>query len=322
MVIKNIIKEFIGYNEQLKLKRTYTDYYNFWFDTLQRYVCNMFIWTGLPCSNMTMELYLLWCGVCGAVNKDDERLIVNGNLYGVTNYPTEFTTFIYATPKLSGSFGIDTSGTICNANRTRQSLVPLIDIYANQLAHADLSIQAALINQRANKITSATNQATADTVNTWYKKLAAGLTHVVIDKKDLTSFAGEEVLKTVDAYQYTSNLLTELYGIKQNLLRDFFTNIGFVSDKSKQERLVTAELSINSYRVLYGVSDMEKERKDFCERTNSLLGWDLSVKFNEFITDEINDLVDLQNSQNPFNTLKGGFANDLYDSATTESNTE
>lgn len=296
----NILKKYLKRADKLETRRLWWDYYNKWQQQFFRYCTNLFIWENLPCTDLTMESYLISKGFAGlADDKKEGAIIVVGGLNGVTNYPLEFKQLIYATPLTSGTITFGENGELCNNNRTRMSLMPLIDIYANTMAHIEISIEAATINRRTNMLFTADNQATADTINTWYKNLQNGELMAVIDKNNLNAIAESKSINTYTTNAPISNELTELYGIKQNTIRDFFTEIGFVSDKSKQERLVTAELSVNSYRVLYGVSDMEQERKDFCERVNdnkvvrAKLKGDLSVKFNPYIVDEINDLVNL-----------------------------
>lgn len=293
MIVTDILKKFFDKNEKTKVRRGYAAYYEKWYAQLMRYCSNLFKWNNLPCSDLTIESYLIWRGYCG-ITKNAKRgfIVVTGGLYGVTDYPLEFTSMTYATPLTSGVITIGENGTICNANRTRMPLTNLVDVYANTLAHIELSIQAASINQRQNMLAVADTQATADTINEWYKKMLYGDTMCVVDKNDVNAYLNEDGIKTLPTFTPTTNILTELYGIKQNTIRDFFTEIGFVSDKSKQERLVTAELSVNSFRVLFGISDMLKERRDFCARTKDVLGIDISVEFNEYILKEINNMIE------------------------------
>lgn len=298
----DILKKYFKKGEKLETRRLWWDYYNKWQQQFFRYCTNLFRWENLPCTDLTMESYLIAKGFNGiADDKKEGAIIVVGGLNGVTNYPLEFKQLIYATPLTSGTINIGENGEICNNNRTRMSLLPLIDIYANTMAHIEISIEAATINRRTNMLFAADNQATSDTINGWYKKLQNGELMAITDKNHLDALAESKSINTYTTNNPISNELTELYGIKQNTIRDFFTEIGFVSDKSKQERLVTAELSVNSYRVLYGVSDMEQERKDFCKRVNAntvvraKLKGDVSVEFNPYILDEINDLINLGN---------------------------
>lgn len=298
----DILKKYLKRGEKLETRRLWWDYYNKWQQQFFRYCSNLFRWKNLPCTDLTMESYLISKGFDGLANdKKEGAIVVVGGLNGITNYPLEFKQLIYATPLTSGAINLGENGEICNNNRTRMPFLQLIDIYANTMAHIEISIEAAAINKRSNMLFAADNQATADTINNWYKKLQNGELLAITDKNHLDALAESKSINTYPTNNSPTNELTELYGIKQNTIRDFFTEIGFVSDKSKQERLVTAELSVNSYRVLFGISDMLQERKDFCNRVNNnkvvraKLKGDLSVEFNPYILDEINDLINLEN---------------------------
>lgn len=273
--------------------RLYNDLYGKWRNELTRWCTNMFTWEGLPCPQETMELYLLRDGVDGNLNdKQQGNIIVAGGLNGVTNYPNVFTNFVFATPLTSGMFSIDGNGVICKANRLMQPDFDCIDWYAHILAHVDLTIQTTLINMRANNAFSAENEGQKETILAWLRALRKGKPNVIVNKNSLESILGERGIITLPTYQYGRNELVDLYGMRQNFLRDFFNERGFVSDKSKSERLVTAELSINIYRTIFSISDMLEERQAFCDRAKKVLGFKYSVEYNENIQKQINAMLE------------------------------
>lgn len=272
--------------------RLYNQIYFKWANELTRFEVNLFKWDGLPCPQDVIELYLIRDGVCGnLIDSKQGNIIVAGGLYGVTNYPNVFTDFIYATPLTSGSFKINNTGVICKGNHLMLPDIDCIDLTAHLLTHVDLSIQSTLINMRANNAFGASNETQKETILGWLKELRKGKPNVILNKNSLTNIVGDDGIKTFPTYQYGRNELPELYFLRENLLRDYFAERGFVSDKQKSERLVTAELSINVYRTLFSISDMLEERQNFCERANKLLGTHYSVKFNEYIEKEIEELI-------------------------------
>lgn len=272
--------------------RLYNDIYYKWLDELTRFEVNMFTWNGLPCPQDVIELYLIRDGVCGnTIDKVQGNIIVSGGLTGVTNYPNVFTQFVYATPLTSGMFKIDKTGVICKANRLSLPDNDCIDLYAHLLTHVDLSIQAVMINMRATNAFAAANESQKDTILSWLRSIRKGKPNVILDKQKLSDVIGDNGVKTLPTYEHYKGELLELYSMRQNLLRDYFNERGFVSDKAKTERLVTAELSINIFRTIYSISDMLEERQKFCERAKSTLGLSYDVKYNKQIQEQIDALL-------------------------------
>lgn len=301
-----------GYTEKDML-RLYTSIYNKWLTELIRFDVNIFTWGGLPCPTDIIELYLLRDGVCGnVVDKNEGNIIVSGGMTGVTNYPNVFTQFVYATPLTSGMFTINDNGVICKSNRLSLPDYECVDLYAHLLAHVDLSIQAVLINMRATNAFSARNESQKETIISWLRALRNGKPNVILDKNKMNDIIGDNGVKTLPTYEHYKGELLELYAMRQNLLRDYFSERGFVSDKAKTERLVTAELSINIFRTIFSISDMLEERQQFCERAKKTLGANYTVNYNEQIQNQIDALLN-----------GGGIYNEMPDSKTnTDSDTE
>lgn len=278
--------------------RLYTDIYNKNIDELTRWDINMFKWEGLPCPQATAEIYLLQDGYFGnVIDAKQGNIITKGGMSGVTNYANVFTQFTYATPLTSGMFTIDGNGVICKANSLATPDLDCVDLYAHLLTHVDLSIQATLINMRANNAFTAENESQKQTITTWLRDLRKGKPNVIVNKNVLNTVLDGTGISTLPTYQYGRNELPELYMLRQNLLRDYFNERGFVSDKAKEERLVTAELSINIYRTIFSISDMLEEREEFCDRARKVLGLKYSVEYNKNIKDQIDAM------------LKGGMGN-------------
>lgn len=302
MLIQDALAHFLKLSRMRdKTLRSYRDLYTKWYDELLRYSVNLFTWNGLPCTKMTHEAYLLFNGYDGVTEIDGELVIVQGGMSGVTNYPTMFTQFTYSTPLSVGTLNIDKDIIVCANNCMWSPDNDCIDSYAHMLTHVDLSIQAALVNERANFSPVAPNQAVADTLNEWLKGVRNGKTNAIVDKNTLDSIIGDNGIKILDTKPSVQGKLQELYNLRTDLLRDFFSERGFLSDKAKAERLVSAEINVNLYRTVFSVSDMLGERQDFCERVNQHYGVKWSVEYNEWITEQIkegneNDNTDGQGS--------------------------
>lgn len=281
----------VGKPIRKKVKK-YNDMFERWYNELMRYAINLFTWEGIPCSKNMLETYYITNGVVGALNhKEYGNMIVTGGLTGVTNYPLEFTKMVYATPLTSGIIRIGKNGVVGFANSNRTGDMDCIESYAHILTHIDLSIQAVLINMRATNAFLTSNQAQRETVKKWLEDITDGVINFVGDEINLKSMMNEDSITTLPTFQPTTTILSELYNLKQNTLRDFFAERGFVTDKAKAERLVTAEVSVNAYRVMFSVSDMLEQREDFCERANALLKTKYSVQYNTWIQRQIEDFI-------------------------------
>lgn len=291
MLIKDALNTFLRVsNMRDETLRTYKQTYRKWYDELLRYSVNLFDWNGLPCTKQVHESYLIYKGFDGATEIDGELVIVQGGMSGVTNYPTIFTQFTYSTPINAGiALEIGKDIIICANNCMWSSDSDCIDSYAHLLSHVDLSIQCALINERANLSLTAPSQAVADTLNTWLNGVRNGKTSAIIDRNSLDTLLTDNGIKTLDTKPYAHGKLQELYNLRTDLLRDFFSERGFLSDKAKAERLVSAEIDVNLYRSVFSVSDMLGEREDFCTRVNQRYGVKWSVTYNEWILKQIKE---------------------------------
>lgn len=272
--------------------KKYKDLYDRWYNELMRYDINLFAWRGIPCTQNTIETYYIRKGVVGSTNHVKYgNIIVTGGLTGVTNYPLEFSKMVYATPLTDGIIRINKTGVIGYANSNRTPDTDCIESYAHILTHIDLSIQAVLINMRATNAFLTSNQAQRETVKKWLEDITDGVINFVGDSINLKSLQEENNITTLPTFTPTSTILSELYNLKQNTLRDFFAERGFVTDKAKAERLVSAEVSVNSFRVMFSVSDMLEQRQDFCERANALLKVKYSVQYNEWIKRQVEEFI-------------------------------
>lgn len=272
-----------------KKRLTFKKAYGFWYGSLFERTMNIFKWNNLDFPQKEIEVLLTLRGFCGFTRFKKSKVLgaVYGSMSGVTNYPDIFTNFMYATPLESGLKKIGENIVVIDNNQIRMPTNFVIDIYASLLAHADLSLQAILINSRATGLTKARTQQQVEDINQWYNALANGKTLAILDAQDLNNLLNDKGIE-VFPMSYPSNMsIDAYYQIRENLLKSFYSEIGINSMRDKRERVVEAELDTNLNRILFNVDDMLNCRQNACKEINKMFGTNISVEFNQEIVMQI-----------------------------------
>lgn len=287
MILDNFehIQKDLVTKKKLTFKKAFTN----WRNVLTERIINIFEWENLPMPQREIEILLHFVGFCGFTRfrKSKELGCVYGSMSGVTNYPDIFTDFTYSTPLESGMRKIDKNIVIINNNQLRMPTYEMVETYATLLAHADLSLQAILINSRATGLVRARTQQQVDDINKWYNSLANGKTLAVLDGDDLNALMSDEGIKVFSMSYPSSMTIDSYYQIRENLLKSFYSEIGINSNRDKRERVVQAELDTNLNRILFNIDDMLKCREDACKEINKMFNTNISVKLNREIIEQV-----------------------------------
>lgn len=272
-----------------KSKLTYQKAFRNWQNILTERVINVFRWNNLNFPQREIEILLILVGFCGFTKfkKSKDLGAVYGSMSGVTNYPDIFTTFTYATPLESGMKKIDSELVVINNNEIRMPSLVVVNNYAHLLAHADLSLQALLINCRSGGIIKASTQKQVDSVNNWYNSLYNGKSVSVLDDSSLDSFIDT---KSMDFLQTTTNSrvdINDYYLIRENLLKSFYSDMGIAGTREKKAHLLNDEIYTDINRVIFNVNDMLHERQQAVEKINDIFNTNISVEFNTEIQEQI-----------------------------------
>ena len=237
----------------------------------------LFTWEGLPFPQRELEFNLMARGSVGIFD-------VNGlfasqcGLTGVTEYPDKFIYAIYANPKKgNGMKKIDKECVVIYNDDLMTSLVPFVSRYANLLAHADLSLQIALINSRSMGALVAPNATVAESVKEWYNALKKGKMLAILDDESMETLASAKGTRSVtDSYPSTNTIL-DFYTAQQNILKSFYNDLGVKYTTEKKERLITDEVNSDSDMLLINVNAMLENRKKACEDMKKIFGIDVTV---------------------------------------------
>lgn len=172
----------------------------------------------------------------------------------------------------------------------------IVQIYAEQLASADCSIDVNLMNSRLAYVVEAETKSQAETIKEAYDRVSVGEPLVVckngtIDKGGLQAFFGNV------KQQYVAG---DIQDTKRTIICEFLTSIGINNaNTDKKERLITSEANSNNIELCANVS-LWKYNIDRCVKRINRMFPELDFNFElEF---------------DPSNLNVGGIMNDIQGS--------
>lgn len=208
-------------------------------------------------------------------------MIASGAISGVDAYfrPTLFTP---ANPRIIGPVkrtpGVDCA--ICYNTQNYQfpeTVNPIVDIYADLLAHVMISTRTSVINSRVTLIPTVADDKEALRVTELIKKMYEGESYALA--YEISDLDG----KSIFPVKARDNIVvSELADARRNILADFFSEIGVQTlAVDKRERTNLMEMDSNSQQQKISCDVMLKPRERWCEEMNRIFGTNISVKFNE-----------------------------------------
>ena len=256
---------------------TFDKSFRYWHKNLFNRLMRLFTWNGLPFPQRELEFNLMARGSVGIFD-------VNGlfasqcGLTGVTEYPDKFIYAIYANPKKgNGMKKIDKECVVIYNDDLKTSLIPFVNRYANLLAHADLSLQIALINSRSMGALVAPNSIVAESIKEWYNALKKGKMLAIIDDESMETLANAKGTRSVTDSYPSTNTIADFYTAQQNILKSFYNDLGVKYTTEKKERLITDEVNSDNDMLLININAMLENRKKACEDIKKIFGIDVTV---------------------------------------------
>lgn len=266
--------------------------YRSWWALLSNKVLNLFTWEGLPADlpqrEIEFRLNFTDLAVTAIVNSRRYKKLIAADAsgYGVTQYRDVWTNCIWTCPNDAGKadlLGPDKSAVLI---RNNSSLLPtsiLVDRYAGLLAHAELSLQAILINSRTTGILAARDDKQRDAIMQFYAALEDGRTMAIVDDTGLDSLVGSEGLRQIATTYPSSTHILDFWQARQNLYKEFLAEIGISKSTDKRERLISDEVAQDQPLYEFSLDDMLRCRQQGAEEMNDLFGLSVSVNVNEAI---------------------------------------
>lgn len=258
---------------------TYDDFFHFWRDDLFSRLMRLFIYDGLgdslPQKEIEERLYLL--GHCGIAQYDGKLTAFFGSFFGPTVYQDEFTNYNVHSPIYSNTYTINDDIVVIENNSLKIPCIEHVNHYSYLLAHTEVTLIKALIEARdAGGVPIAENEKAKQSLLAYQKAMYQGKVSVVSD------LAGIGV-NYLGADRRTSVNIVDLWEVRKNLLKSFYSDIGVRASFDKRSNAVIDEVTADTSMLLYNISDMLEERKKGCERVNKLFGTNWSVRLSDEI---------------------------------------
>lgn len=255
----------------------YKSFYNYRVNQLLEYVMKLFTYKNLPASipDHEIDLYLYLYGHCGIVkgNKTGKLIAVVPMMSDPTDYLDVFRKFTWATPLQNGQCYIDHNGIIIDNTKLHNSLYPLIHTTAARLAHIDTTMICTLVNARDTVAIKAISGKFANDARSYQMQKYNGTPSFIVDKGFSTiDFEDCKVDKTFN--------VRELADTQQQILAEFYENIGINKTVEKRERLISAEASADNQLLKLNIMNMFECRKEGIRKVNTMFGTDITVECN------------------------------------------
>lgn len=273
-------------------KLTYDRAYHSWYALLANKVMYLFQWEGLPepMHQREIEYRLQFSDValCAFVKSKryNRYIAADATGFGVTEYRDMWKEIIWTCPGDSGINSIleNPTAVLIRNNSTCLPCAALVERYANLLAHAELSLQAILINSRSTGILAARDDRQRDAIMAFYAAMEDGRTLAIVDDNGLDSLIGSEGLRQIATTYPDSVHIMDFWQARQNLYKEFLAELGISKSTDKRERLISDEVMQDYPLYQFNLDDMLRARQEACQKINDLFGLSVSVKINPAVT--------------------------------------
>lgn len=247
-----------------------------YFDQFRSIGTHLFSYTGID-EHLTREIEkrLFFFGRVGLVLKDQDLIAVNANPNGTDIYkePTGFS-FAFGggiedNSKTPGERIINVNGVFGLNTFSMYPTALICEQYALEMAHADMSIIAEMVNGRFMDVLKAHSNSDAESAGKFCKDLYDGKLSFITDKtEDLE----------IDRSSRSVTHLRELIDTKDRILRDFYNIMGINKTAEKRERMITEEAEANTKMLSFNLKDMLECRKEMCKHIGDVFNREVSVK--------------------------------------------
>lgn len=267
---------------------TYNALYGYWREQLFERAMRLFVYDSDPIQQKEIELRLIINGHCGITklpkkvrkhNTSDNGLTAMfGTFFGPTEYIDEWTNYTVRCPIYAGTRTIGKDIVVISNNSTRNPLLPHIHHYAQLLAHTEVTYIDVMINARdSGGIPIVSTERQKQAVLSYQGKKFNGQYSAIADP-------GALGVNYTQQLTIQPTLFKEIWETRNNILKEFYADIGIKSAFEKQSNTIDSEVRSNDSLLLYNIKDMLEYRKRGCEAVNEMFGTNWSVR----VSDEIN----------------------------------
>ena len=267
---------------------TYNALYAYWREQLFERVMRLFVWDDTnEVQPKEIEQRLIIAGHCGITKlpREKELTAMFGTFSGVTKYFDEWTVYTVHCPIYAGTRTIGKNIAIISNNAERNAVLPLIHHYAQLLAHAEVSFIDVLINARdSNGIPIVLTEKQKQSVLAYQAQKFNGQYGAIADPSALG------VNHTMPP-QIQASLFKEMWETRNNILKEFYSDIGIKAAFDKKSNTIDAEVKSDNSLLLLNIKDMLDYRKRGCDDVNKLYGTNWTVKVSDEINYKLDDVV-------------------------------
>lgn len=237
----------------------------------------MFKYRNLPDTlpQVEIEKRLLLNGYVCVAEYENNLYAFDGGLGGELDVYYRPTTCIVANPalKLNKVYEIDKDCIILKNDSNLEGMKFLLEKYSTFLTENEISMMVTLFNNRLFTLLSASDDNTKASANEFLQKLKAGDLGVIADNAFLESLKVHGISHTLHAMQ-------DIITCNQYIRATFLNDIGLEANTQlKKERLVSAEVEINSDSLYPTPDDMLHTRQEGIEAINKMFGTDIEIEF-------------------------------------------
>ena len=285
----------------LRRKLDYSRAYRLQYALLSDRVISLFDWSGLPFQQHELEILVQLSaqGYAGVVygNKTKRWMAAFGSGVGVTEYPDKWINYTWANALDSGISEIGETCALVKNNSLMISSRFMVEQYAHMMAHALLSLQAALINSRASGYSLSKDDQATKQIKDFYAALEDGKTEIITVQENLDSLVGYKPIEFIsDKLSGKSDNLLDYWQLYQNIYKDFLQMIGISKSTDKRERLIQSEVEQDIPLYRFNIEDMLDQRKIAAKELSRIMGMEISVDLAESVkqaqesaTEEVNN---------------------------------
>ena len=274
---------------------TYNALYGYWREQLFERVMRLFVWDNTnEVQPKEIEQRLIIAGHCGITRlpREKELTAMFGAFFGVTKYFDEFTSYTVHCPIYAGTRTIGKNIAIISNNAERNAVLPLIHHYAQLLAHAEVTFIDVLINARDNNgIPIVMTEKQKQSVMAYQAQKFNGQYGAIADPSAMG-------VNYTQATNIQASLFKEMWETRNNILKEFYSDIGIKAAFDKKSNTIDAEVKSDNSLLLLNIKDMLDYRERGCEDVNKLYGTNWTVKVSDEINYKLFDVVPMEEVTN------------------------
>lgn len=258
-----------------KKTSTYPSILKYWSTELFNICKNLFEYENVPdtmnIDNLESELILY--GQVGVFKHQDELLNGKCTGFGTTHYLGYYKKFTWTLVDYVGTSTIGEDGVIVYNNKTHTGLWIKISMYANLLAHVDVSIIKALVNSRNNVAFAVKNSKVANSIKDYQNNIFKGIDGKIVDYDSYT-----DGLKVLDLATKNNISINDLYEIRSNLIEKFYNDLGINTMHFKRGNVIESEIASKHELLECSIDNMLSEREIGIKKVNEIFGTNITVR--------------------------------------------